>query len=106
MSAATASTPKIPAMLSSFLHAEGLIFKRRKDIRWQNTAMKAKKITEYSQIEETTRVHITTITTMTIRIIDHQLACFDLTRLISAEFRVQSLELRVESAEFRVEKGD
>ena len=82
----TASIPNTPARESSFLQALGLIFIRRKDMRWQKTAINARKITDYSQMLDTTCVQISMMITATIRKIDHQLACLDLTRPIAILF--------------------
>ena len=75
--AMTVRAEKIKAQVSNFFEAATLIFISNRDMRWQKIAMKAKKIVEYSQMLETTRVHIATIITITMITMAPQLNAFE-----------------------------
>lgn len=77
MRATIARSPNTNAEVSSFRAAARLIFASISEARWQNIAMKARNITEYSHKLDTTLVHIATIITTTIMIMAAQAVAFD-----------------------------
>lgn len=78
----TAKTPNNMAAVSNFFEAAALILYSSNAARWQNIAMNARKSTEYSQIDDTTLVHIATMITITMTVIAPQAALVDFLKLI------------------------